>query len=63
METMITIMTSVIVGAVVGILLAFSMVGMVYTLGDYRHFDSIVEECKTNQHIQDRNTRVLCEVE
>lgn len=40
-----------------------AMAGVAHMVGDYRHFDQIVRDCKERGFIQNENIRMKCVVE
>ena len=36
---------------------------LIFTIGDWRLYDGIKERCERHGYIQDRDTRILCQVE
>lgn len=38
-------------------------IGVFMLTGDYRHFDTITQHCKTQGYVQNTTTRITCTVE
>ena len=43
--------------------LVLATVGTGGLIGDYRHFDTLTEQCKTQGYIQNKTTRIVCSIE
>lgn len=44
-------------------IIAFAVLGVIFTFADYRHFSKIEKQCAEHGRIQDANTRINCQVE
>lgn len=47
---------------VIGVI-GLAIVGAFTVFGDFRHFDSVKEQCVKQGYIQDKTTRIVCSVE
>ena len=43
--------------------LGLAYLGVIFLAVDYRHFDTITEQCKTQGYIQNKTTRIVCSIE
>jgi len=50
-------------GLGMALFLVLSTIGAVFIVEDFRNFDIITEQCKTQGYIQNKTTRIVCSIE
>jgi len=50
-------------GLGMGLFIVLSTIGVVFIVEDFRNFDIITEQCKTQGYIQNETTRIVCSIE